>query len=398
MNNRFYTPDGFCDTMPGVCAFKREAEAKLRGLFSTHGYSEIETPGIEYCDVYTEPSFVKEENLYKLCDQKGRLICARYDGTVPAARFAATMLKEDEAPHRLCYIENMYRFNQTGGGRQSEFTQAGVELMGVSGSFSDAEVIALAIESALEIGIENFQISIGQVNLFAGLVKQLGIDEANVDRLRNAIADRDTVTIDMISDELQLSSEDRKTLIMVSECQGTYDVLDAFDGRINDDTAVAALKNVREILDILDDFGYLKYVTVDLGLLGGIDYYTGMIFKGFTYEVGFSIISGGRYDKTVGVFGKELQAVGFSLALSLSITAMMRQGQVFETPKADVVVGFDATVSGARGTAITYAQTLMAQGKRVILDPMGLSENELDKYADKCGIDTVIFVKEEGRS
>ena len=89
MSNKFYTPDGFNDTLPSVCAFKKDAESKLRRLFSLHGYEEIETPGYEYCDIYTKPDFVKEEDLYKLTDSKGRLLCARYDGTIPAAITAA---------------------------------------------------------------------------------------------------------------------------------------------------------------------------------------------------------------------------------------------------------------------------------------------------------------------
>jgi len=103
MSNKFYTPDGFNDTLPSVCAFKKDAESKLRRLFCLHGYEEIETPGYEYCDIYTKPDFVKEEDLYKLTDSKGRLLCARYDGTIPAARYAATLAK-DRLPLRLSYI------------------------------------------------------------------------------------------------------------------------------------------------------------------------------------------------------------------------------------------------------------------------------------------------------
>ena len=128
MGNKFYTPDGFTDQLPGVCAFKRELEARLRNLFLMNGYDEIETPGIEYFDVYK--SFVAEEELYKFTDGKGRLLCTRYDGTIPVARYAAG--RNDTLPIRLSYIENMYRAGQIGGGKQSGFTQAGIELLGAS--------------------------------------------------------------------------------------------------------------------------------------------------------------------------------------------------------------------------------------------------------------------------
>ncbi len=395
-NNKFYTPDGFCDSMPAVCEFKKETEAKLRKLFGLHGYSEIETPGIEYIDVYTDNNFVDAKELYKLCDHKGRLICMRYDGTVPAARFAATIYKDVKPPLRLCYIENMYRFNQAnvGGGRQSEFTQAGVELMGSRGSEADAEVIALGIESALEMGLEDLQISIGQVKVFSGLMNQLNIDSESADKIRSAISQKNVVSIDKICQECGISEEDKKTILMISEEQGTYDVIDAFRNRITDAEAIKALDNLKEILDILDDYGYSKYVSIDLGLLSNIDYYTGMIFKGYTYEVGFAILSGGRYDNATSVFGRDMESVGFSLGVSLAIIAMMRQGFKPEASKAEVIIGYDKTVAGTRKAAIALANQMMAEGSSVILDSAGMNQDELEAYADENEICATIYINE----
>lgn len=392
-NNRFYTPDGFSDVLPGICEFKKEAESKLRSLFSLNGYSEIETPGIEYTDIYMDNEYVPAQNLYKLCDQKGRLITIRYDGTIPASRFAATIFKDEEPPLRLCYIENMYRYEQVGGGKQSEFTQAGVELMGSSGSAADAEVIALAIESALEIGIKDLQISIGQTKLFEGFMKGLKIDKDASDKIRNAINQKDVVTLEKTADDIGLTDEEKETLLVFSESQGTYDVIEAMRGRIDNETAVAALDNLKEILDFLDDYGYLKYVSIDLGLLGS-DYYTGVIFKGFTYEVGFPILGGGRYDNVVGTFGRDMEAVGFSLGLSLAIIALIRQGMEPQASKPKAIIGYDIDVEGTRKAAIALKQQMVAEGTKVVLDTQGYTRDALEKYADDMGIDTCIFLDE----
>ncbi len=393
-NNKYYTPDGFNDTLPGICSFKKDAESKLRRLFSLHGYSEIETPGIEYCDIYMKPSFLKEEELYKMVDQKGRLICARYDGTIPTARFAATLYKDEPLPLRLCYIENMYRFNQSGGGKQSEFTQAGVELMGASGSDSDAEVIALAISAALETGVEDLQISIGQTKLFEGLARQFGLDGESTDKLKSAIASKDSVMIEKTASEAGLSTDDARTLQMLTEFSGSDEMLDEFEKRVTDEQAIEALKNIREILAALDEYGYLKYVTVDLGLFGNEDYYTGVIFKGYTYEVGFPIISGGRYDNTVGVFGREMSCVGFSLSLSLAITALGRQGKIPDEKGPDAIIGYDINIPGARAAALALAMKLRGEGSTVILDSSHLSEQELDEYAGMRAIAATFYINE----
>ena len=393
MGKKFYTPDGFSDVLPGICELKKEAEGKLRNLFNLNGYSEIETPGIEYTDIYMDNDYVPAQDLYKFCDQKGRLICTRYDGTIPASRFAATIFKDEEPPLRLCYIENMYRYKQVGGGKQSEFTQAGVELMGSAGSSADAEVIALAIESALEIGIVDLQISVGQTKLFEGFMEGLNIDKETSDNIRNAINQKDVVMLEKTASDLGLSDEDKETLLLFSESQGTYDVIDDMRNRISNETAISALDNLKEILDILDDYGYLKYVSIDLGLLGS-DYYTGMIFKGFTYEVGFPIIGGGRYDNVVGAFGREMEAVGFSLGLSLAIIALIRQGMEPVATKPEVIIGYDLDVEGARKAAIALKQQMVAEGTKVVLDTQGYTKDALEKYADDIGIDTCIFIDE----
>ena len=197
MGNKYYTPDGFNDQFPGICGFKRELESKLRNLFLLNGYDEIETPGVEYFDVYKE--FVEEEELYKFTDSNGRLLCNRYDGTIPTVRFCAG--RNDTLPARYSYIENMYRAGKQGGGKLSGFTQGGIELLGATGAKSDAEVLAIAIKSALEIGITDLQVSIGQVKFYKGLMRQLGIGEEEQLKIKNAIANRDTVTLEKLDDK-----------------------------------------------------------------------------------------------------------------------------------------------------------------------------------------------------
>ncbi len=393
-NNKFYTPDGFTDQLPEVCAFKREAEGKLRGIFTGNGYLEIETPGVEYSDIYISTDLVPQEELYKFCDQKGRLLCARYDGTVPAVRFAANLYKDEPLPLRLCYIENMYRFNQMGGGKQSGFTQAGVEFMGAAGAEADSEVIALAIESALAIGIKDLQVSIGQVRFFEGLSKQFGFTDEIKERVRNAINQKDSVTLESTAKDLGLSASDAETLMMLIECQGGYDVIEQFRSRVDSDCAIEALDNLKAVLDIMDEYGYLKYITVDLGLIGSEDYYTGIIFKGYTYEVGFPIIGGGRYDNVAELFGRKMEAVGFSLSLTLTVTALMRQGLVLDRKTAAAVVGYDRNIKGARAKAIALARALREDYTSVILDSTGMSKEELDRYCDLNNIPATFFVNE----
>lgn len=380
MGNKFYTPDGFTDLLPGLCAYKRGLENKLRALYSLHGYDEIETPGVEYCDIYTQSGFVGEEELYKFTDSAGRLLCTRYDGTIPAVRFIAG--RNETFPVRISYIENMYRAGKMGGGKQSGFTQGGIELMGAKGAKSDAEVLAIAIKSALEIGVTDLQISLGQVEFFAGLKRQMNLSDEAAEDIREAIKRRDNVTID----KQDISPEDKETLLAMTEMSGTYDVLDHFLPRVKDEGAKKALTELKEILDILEKYDFLKFINIDMGLIGSEQYYTGMIFKGYTYEVGFPIISGGRYDEVSKAFGKDISSVGFSISLTLALTALMRQDKLKTEPVASVICGGDYEA------ASSACEALRAQGTPAVLDTTGLSEDELNAYAEAKGIETVMYL------
>jgi ATP phosphoribosyltransferase regulatory subunit len=393
-NYRFHTPDGLSDMLPEDCAAKRGVENKLRSLFATGGYQEIETPGIEFYDVYASGNFVSQENMYKLSDQEGRILSLRYDGTVPTARLAATLLKDAPPPLRLSYIENMYRFRESGGGRQREFAQAGVELMGISSTQADAEVIALSISSALEIGLSDLQVSIGQVEFFRGLMEEWGIGEEDAELISKLVDQKDTVMLEKIADRFSLADKDRDTLRMIPTLFGTFDTIAVLQERVKSKKALAALTNLKEILEILQDYGYLKYVSLDLGMLRSLDYYTGMIFKGFTREVGFPIISGGRYDKVVSVFGRDLTAVGFSIGITLCIAALHRQGKEFGRKTVDSIIGYDND-PGLRAKAVKIAVLLRKKKLTVILDCDGKDENELDLYAKENNIEQVIYLKSD---
>ncbi len=394
-NYRFHTPDGVIDILPQEASAKRKLEADLRSLFSGHGYSEVETPGIEYYDVYASGDFVAPEGLFKTNDKDGRILALRYDGTIPVARLAATLLKDEKPPLRLSYIENMFRFKESGGGKLREFSQGGVELLGLDDAEADAEVIALGIKSVLMTGITDLQISIGQLEFFRGLVEEWGLSNEDAIELSTAIDQKDIVRVEKTAERLGLSEDAEELLDMISNRFGTYDVLDAFEAKVRNETSRSALKNLREILDALSDYELLQYVSIDLGMLRNMDYYTGMIFKGFTYEVGFPILGGGRYNKVVSTFGRELSAVGFSLGINLCLTALRRQDKLPEHVRVDAIVGYSQE-EGMRKAAFATAQALRETGLKVIVDTEHRSEEELDAYADEYGIEQVIFVSDEG--
>lgn len=372
---QFHTPDGVSDLLPRDCAARRQLEQRLRVLFSQRGYLEIETPGIEFYDVYAAGSgTVPQEGLFKFFDQQGRILCLRYDGTVPAARVAATLCREYPAPLRLSYIGNMYRYNEFGGGRQREFSQAGIELLGSSSPEADAEVIATAIAAALAVGVEDLQVSIGQVAFFHGVLAEWQIGGEEAELLPHLIDTKQLVAIEELAERLSLPENARRVITKLASSYGTEEDINELESLVSHPVALGALQNLRAVLHLLADDDCLRYVSVDLGMLQSINYYTGIIFKGFTYGLGFPLFSGGRYDSLVQSFGRSLAATGFSIGLSLAQAALQRQGKAMNEPAPPVWIGYAA---GQRPAALRLAERLRRDGQAAVCDCDSLSPADL---------------------
>ncbi|MBP1757277.1 MAG: hisZ [Firmicutes bacterium] len=391
---QFHTPDGVMDILPDDCYAKRQLENQLRDLFWRSGYSEIETPGIEFYDVYASGTgLAPQEGLFKFFDQQGRILCLRYDGTVPTARVAATLYRDSQLPLRFSYINSMYRYNEFGGGRQREFTQAGIELMGSQSPAADAEIIAMAIEAAKTIGIEDLQVSIGQVNFFKGLVDEWGLDDEIAQKLPRLIDAKDMVALEELADRIGLSERAREVLLLVPSLYGTYDVLDQLGGLVTSSLCLEALSNLRAVLDHLDAYGLLEYVSLDLGQLQSLNYYSGIIFKGFTYGLGFPLFSGGRYDQLVGNFGRDLSATGFSIGLNFALTALRRQNRPLAKRPAVDFLGYHPS---RRADAIGRARQMRQNGWAVVCDYDGKTYDELQSLVRNSDYAAILYLAETG--
>lgn len=386
---KYYTPDGITDILPGECAQKRDIEGKIRTLFALNGYLEIESPSLEFYDVYAAgQGFAPQEGMFKFFDQQGRILSLRYDGTVPAARIASTLLKDSKPPIRLSYIGNMFRYNETGGGKQKEFTQAGVELLGPKTPQADAQVITTAIEAALLAGITDLQVSLGDVEFFKGIMEEWNINEEACALLPKLIDSKETVALEDLCEQLCLTEQAKTVLLKMVTSYGTYDLIDEMQGMVQNTRSLEALNNLGEVLRILEDNGVYQYVTLDLGMLQSLNYYTGIIFKGFTYEIGYPIFSGGRYDNVAGEFGRNLSATGFSLGINFIMTALSRQKKEPVPYGPTLLVGYDST---ARKKAFAYAEEQRKKQIRTEVDCMNLSKEELLDFAKERGIEQVVY-------
>lgn len=316
-NWKLHTPNGVNDVLPQECAVKKEIENTIWTVFASFGYKEIETPSFEYYDCYSgERGQITQETLYKFFDEQGRILALRPDFTTSIARMAATKAAGETMPARYMYTGSVYRAEHTEGVRNREITQSGIELIGSYSAKADAEVIAAAMEAVTALGIEDFSMEIGQVAFFTGLVEQLGLDEDTTEKLRASIDSKNSPSIKNIVKNLDIAEDVRKLMIDLPYLFGGADIIDRADVAGLNPTSKAALDNLREIYNLLTLYGFEKYISLDLGMLQSIDYYTGSIFKCYTHGVGFPIAAGGRYDNLMGGFGEAKGAVGCAMGIN----------------------------------------------------------------------------------
>lgn len=322
-NWKLHTPNGVNDILPDECAVKKEIESAIWSVFSSIGYKEVETPTFEYYDCYGGvDGQISQENMFKFFDEQGRILALRPDFTTSIARMAATKAQNAAMPLRYLYTGNVFRVEQTQGARQREFTQSGIELIGSYSPAADAEVISAAMEAVMAVGIEEFSMEIGQIAFFNGLVKQAGLDEKSTEKLRERIDSKDSVGIKSITDKLDIDDSIKNLMIDLPYLFGGEEVFEKAYVKGLNETSKLALDNLKRIYELLCLYGFEKYVSIDLGMLESIDYYTGSIFKCYTHGVGFPICAGGRYDNLMGNFGAPKGAVGAAIGINRLISVL----------------------------------------------------------------------------
>ena len=382
------TPEGVQDYLPLECHNKTRIERKMAQCFHLSGYEQVDLPTFEYLDVFaTGVGSVRAEQMIKFVDSGGHILVLRPDLTVPIARMTSTRMKDQQPPIRLYYVANAFMSRDSSPNEQKEFTQAGVELLGVPGPEGDAEVIALAIEALRSAGLEGFSIDVGQVDFFRGVMEEAGLTGPKADELRGYVDRKNMLAIELFMNENGVSPGLRERIMRLPVLYGGEEVLGAASDLTQNARALSAIDTLREVYEYIAAFGLSKYVTFDLGMLHSSDYYTGLIFRGITDYFGSPILSGGRYDTLTADFGCSREATGFAIGVKRVLIALERQGCMEPLPRIDAVV---SAAPEKRGEAYAYANALRSNGSRVAV-AWKLDADGLEAYAREVDAQAIYF-------
>ena len=329
-----HTPEGVRDIYNEECEKKQVLQEKLKKAMEQYGYHIIQTPTFEFFDIFgKEIGTTPSKDLYKFFDREGNTLVLRPDITPSIARAAAKYFSEEDMPIRLYYMGNTFINNSSYQGRLKENTQLGAEFIGDNSVDADAELISLAVECLLASGLKEFQLSIGHADFFAGLIEAAGLDEDAIDELRELISNKNFFGVEEVVSNYKMDENLRSLFKMLGRFYFSMEEMAKARLLAADYPKIlSAIVRLEELHKVLEVYGIDKYVSYELGMVSDYQYYTGIIFAGYTFGSGEPILKGGRYDHLLSYFGKSAPSIGFAIVIDQLMAALSRQKIQIEVP------------------------------------------------------------------
>ncbi len=328
-------PRGTNDHGPQEMARRRAVEGLLRDAAHRFGFREVSTPTIEHLDLFTTksgPGIVEE--LYAFKDKGGRDLALRPEFTASIVRFYLAELRTRPKPIKVYSVGNVFRYEEPQKGRYREFTQFNAEIIGAPALQGDAEVIALAIECLRSVGVKEVRVRVGHIGMLRAFLKvppdDQGklihwLDKRNFPALKNELA--------------RLGLEGLETpLRQYIELKGGPDVLDA-GAKVLAGVGTEGFEYLKALAKRLQAYG-VDHVTFDLGVVRGLDYYTGMVFEVDSPNLGAEkqVMGGGAYSLAEVFGGDPVPQTGFAFGLDRVVLAAEAEGVKLPVPRLDCYV------------------------------------------------------------
>lgn len=396
MRKLLHTPEGVRDIYNVECGKKLTLESRLKKTLHLYGYHDIQTPTFEYFEVFRkEVGTLPSKDLYKFFDKEGNTLVLRPDITPSIARAAATLFGDEKLPIRLCYTGNTFVNHSSYQGRLREVTQLGAEYIGDDSPSADAEMLALVIESMLAVGLKEFQLNVGHLGFFQSLIEDAALDEEARERVIELVNNRNYFGVEEYLDSIAVKRSSLEAFFTLGELIGGVEVLARAKDIAPNSDGLMAVKRLEKIYNILKMYGVEKYITFDLGMTGVYGYYTGIIFRGYTYGTGDAIVKGGRYDRLLEKFGKTAPSIGFAIVIDELMNAMTRQRIRIVYTRKNHIILYD---ENREKDAIALARDFRSRAKNTEMmkkDKESLLE-EYISYGKEYYAGTLIYMKKTG--
>ena len=384
---------GGYDFLPKEQRIRNYINGILKETFERFGYQPIETPILCYFDMlagkYDETNDILNE-IYKLRDQGNRELGLRYDLTVPFAKFIALNKNEIKLPFKRYEINKVFRDGPVKVGRDREFTQCDVDVVGLSGEMIDAELVSLYVDAFNKLQIP-INIKYNSRKLMSGLIIEAGIDEELISPTITIIDKIDKLT------EFELANEftniglnnDQITKLLEYFKLDLKELTKRFKTTENINLK-EGLQELNSLTKYLKELKLLKYTTFTPSLARGQDYYTGNVFEVYetTGKLTGAIGGGGRYDKMITEFiddGNIYPAIGISFGLT-SIFALLKDREDLNKESAlDIYI----IPMNTKVESLKLANELRLLGYKIDIE---MEDKKLKKSLDFCNKEQIPYV------
>jgi ATP phosphoribosyltransferase regulatory subunit len=397
MTENFYVP-GARDLLPLDVAQKRWVEKGIQDVFHRWGYHRIITSTLERLDTLIAGGAVDRETVIQIPSAEGGTLGLRPELTASIARAAVSRMG-DLYPQRLYYNANVFRkADAEHHGRQQEFYQAGIELLGIDGVLADVEAILLMIDCLKSLVVPNFQIILGEAGLSRALLAQFPIEFQT--QIRRCLAHLDRVSLE----QLPLTPQHQALALALIDLRGKPSLVLAKLAQLELDVASqATIAHLQTLVELINDTSQNSLpLILDLSLIQTFDYYTGIVFEAvtITQDHAYTLGKGGRYDRLLGLYhpqGQNFPGIGFALNIEeLQQVLQTNPAMPQLTAKSDWLVV--ATETTAIAAALAYGQELRSQPElvRVEMYLNNSDRSQINQIAIDRGIRKIAWVSTDG--
>jgi len=391
-----HTPGGVKDTYGAECANKLKVQSYVHKVLNSYGFRDIQTPAFEYFDIFSkERGTVASKEMFKFFDRGNNTLVLRPDMTPPIARCIAKYYREEDMQIRLCYIADTFVNTGKYKGKLQEVTQAGAELFNDNSPDADAEMVALTVECLLKSGLKEFQLEAGHAGFFNGLAKEAGFSANDTMDLRRLIESKNFFGVEDLLGRLTAPGNLKEIFLKMPEMSGNLSKAAEFvKARSGSVEVHKAIERLEKLEDILKSYGFENYITIDLSMLSNYNYYTGVIFRAYTYGNGEAVATGGRYDSLARQFGKDAPAIGMAIVIDQLMIALSRQKLLDEELLQGTLLLYPQSL---RDVAVKKAEALRKDGMEVQL-MRRVPDRPLcgyEAYAKRMRIKKILLVKTE---
>src|SRR5213593_1968645 len=319
---------GFRDFYPEELTLRNHIFATWRSVAARYGFEEYDGPPLEALDMYTKKSGDEiVQQLYTFRDQGEREVALRPEMTPTLARMVAARVQALKKPIRWFSIPQLFRYERQQRGRLREHFQLNMDIIGEAGPLADAELMAASIDimRAFELGPKDVQLRVSDRRVIRGLLLGRGLKESQLPSAFAVIDRSERVPKNVLEEMLRESgfgSRESGHVFEVAALRGK-EALEA-SGDVGEP--------LREAVRALEAMGLGEFVSVDMTIVRGLAYYTGVVFELFDAQKSLrAIAGGGRYDALL-----DLPALGFGMG-DVVLGELLKERGV--APKASIELG-----------------------------------------------------------